>query len=179
MKKYFLVASVLLALGAGRVAAQNENTIFDKHADFYKYKTYKWVSIESAQHLDELTTEQLMATVEAELAKKGLTKSPSDTADLYIGFQIARSSQKVLSHVNIGGSYGSAAGATTGTAGAATTIVHAGLLVLDMYDSATKKLTWRAVASHAIDANGKPDKRQRRMDNAVEKLLKDYPPKKS
>jgi hypothetical protein len=179
MKKYFLVASVLLALGAGRAAAQNENTIFDKHTDFYKYKTYKWVSIESAQHLDELSTEQLTATLEVELAKKGLTKSPSDTADLYIGFQIARNTRKALSRVNIGASYGSAAGATAGTAGAATTIVHSGLLVLDMYDSASKKLVWRSLVSHAVDANAKPDKRQKHMDNAVEKLLKDYPPKKS
>lgn len=41
-----------------------------------------------------------------------------------------------------------------------------------------KQLVWRGVVSNAIDANAKPDKKQKHMDKAIEKLLKEYPPQK-
>jgi Domain of unknown function (DUF4136) len=176
MKKYFLLAALLLSVGAGHAAAQTGSASFDPKADYPNYKTYKWVKIESPQRLDDLTADQLIGTLEVELAKKGLSKSETDKADLFIGYQVARGNEKPLSHLGIGASYGSAAGAKTGTAGASTTVVHSGQLVLDMYDSTTKQLIWRGVVSDAIDANAKPDKKQKHMDKAVEKLLKDYPP---
>lgn len=176
MKKYCLLAFVFLAVGAGRVAAQSVSHSFDKDTNFSKYKTYKWVTIPNAQQLDELTAGQLIGTLDVELAKKGLKKSQSDNADLYIGYQIASGKGKPLSNPDIGVAYGAGVGGNAGAATATTTTVHSGQLVLDMYDSATKRLVWRGVVSHAIDPNAKPDKRQKHMDKAVEKLLKDYPP---
>ena len=178
MNKYFLLAYVLLALGVGRVAAQGPNYGFARDADFSKYKTYKWVSIESAQHLDELTADQLIGTLGVELAKKGLTRSSSDKADLYIGYQIASDNEKQLNHYDIGAAYGSAAGASTGTAGETTTTVHSGHLLLYIYDSARNQLVWWAVLPNAIDADANPDKKQKHLDKAIVKLLKDYPPQK-
>jgi hypothetical protein len=178
MNKFLLLAYVLLALGVGRVAAQGPNYGFARDADFSKYKTYKWVGIESAQYLDELTADQLMGTLEAELAKKGLTKSPSDKADFYIGYQIASGNEKQLNHYDIGTEYEPEAGATAGTAGEAATTVHSGPLVLYMYDAAKKRLVWWSVLFNAIDADANPDKKQKHLDKAIAKLLKDYPPQK-
>jgi hypothetical protein len=178
MKKWVFLASLLLIVAVGRLAAQNASANYDKNTDFSKYKTYKWVNIENAQHVDDLTADQLAGTVESELAKKGLKKSQTDKADLLIGYQVARGKEKQLSQYNVGASYGSAAGATGGTGGAATTVVHTGLLVLDMYDAASKQLIWRGVVANAIDADAKPDKKQKHMDQGVAKLLKDYPPQK-
>lgn len=178
MNKYFLLAYVLLALGVGRVAAQGPNYGFARDADFSKYKTYKWVSIESAQHLDELTADQVMGTLEAELAKKGLTKSSSDKADLYIGYQIASGNEKQLNHYDIGAPYGPVAGAATGTQGETATTVHSGPLVLYIFDSARNQLVWWGVLFNAIDADANPDKKQKHLDKAIAKLLKDYRPQK-
>ena len=44
--------------------------------------------------LSDLVDRQIKAGVDAELAKKGLTKSDSDTADLYIGYQAAVGQEK-------------------------------------------------------------------------------------
>jgi hypothetical protein len=178
MYKYLLLACALLALGVGRVAAQSPNYSFDRNADFSKYKTYKWVRIESPQHLDDLTADQLIGTLDVELAKKGLTKSPSDKADLYIGYQITRGNEKQLSHYEIGAEYEPEAGATTGTAGETRTTVHSGQLILYMFDAARRQLVWWCVLSNAIDADVEPDKKQKHMDKAMAKLLKDYPPQK-
>jgi len=177
MKKWLLLASLLFASAAGRSAAQTANANFDKSANFLNYKTYKWVSIPSQQQLDELTAAQLVGTLEVELARKGLTKSKSDSADLFIGYQMVRSGNKEQNHYDVGATYGSAGGAT-GNGGATITTIHSGQLILDMYDATSKKLVWRGVVSNAIDADAKPDKKQKHMDKAVEKLLKDYPPQK-
>jgi hypothetical protein len=43
-----------------------------------------------------------------------------------------------------------------------------------MYDAAAKQLVWQGVASKAIDPRAKPDKRQKNIDKAAVKLLKNY-----
>ena len=57
-----------------------------------------------------------------------------------------------------------------------TTTIHIGELALDMYDAAEKKLVWRGEASKTLDEKAKPEKRQKNLQKAVAKLLKDYPP---
>jgi hypothetical protein len=177
MKKAFLLVCLLSVVAAVSAAAQTPGYTFDRESDFSKYKTYKWVSIPNAQKLDDLTSDQLTGSLEVELAKKGLTRSQSDNADLYLGYQIAPPDQKQLTYYDIGGSYGSVAGGNMATA-ATTVTVHSGRLVLYMYDATKKQLVWRGMVPNAIDANAKPDKKQKHMDKAVAKLLSEYPPKK-
>jgi hypothetical protein len=173
MRKWFLVASVLCVFATSCGA---QTVSFDKKADFYRYKTYRWVSIPSAAIVEELTASQLSGTLEVELAKKNLAKAQSDNPDLYIGYQIVSVGGK--KSTKIGLAYGGGAGGSSGS-GRTVTTVHAGELVLDMYDASSKQLVWRGVVSNPVDREAKPDKRQRHMDSAVAKLLKDYPPKKT
>lgn len=56
--------------------------------------------------------------------------------------------------------------------------IHTGQLDLDVYDSANKRLVWCGTVAKTIDPNAKPEKRQKNLDEAIEKLLKNYPPKK-
>jgi hypothetical protein len=48
-----------------------------------------------------------------------------------------------------------------------------------MYDPSKKQLVWRGVASKTLDTKAKPDKRQKNLQKAAAKLLKNYPPKTS
>jgi hypothetical protein len=82
--------------------AQDVRYNFDKDADFAKYKTYKWVTIKDSDHLNELTEKQITAALDAELAKKGLTKTDADNADLYIGYQTAVGSEKQFNSYSSG-----------------------------------------------------------------------------
>jgi hypothetical protein len=47
-----------------------------------------------------------------------------------------------------------------------------------MYESAKKDLVWRGTASKTIDPKAKPEKQQKNLAKAVNKLLKNYPPTK-
>ena len=176
MKSTFLLALILLALGVSPAAAQDVTYNFDQGADFSKFKTYKWVSIKNAQQVDDITARQLTAAIDAELAKKGLTKIDSDNADLYIGYQTAIGTQKQWNAYNTGWGYGPRWGGGMATATSST--IYVGALDLDMYEPADKRLVWRGAVSKTIDPNAKPDKRQKNIQKAIEKLLKNYPPKK-
>jgi hypothetical protein len=127
--------------------------------------------------VDDITARQLTAAIDAELAKKGLTKTDSDNADLYIGYQTAIGTQKQWNAYNTGWGYGPRWGGG-GMATATSSTIYVGALDLDMYEPGDKRLVWRGVVSKTIDTNAKPDKRQKNTQKAIEKLLKNYPPRK-
>jgi Domain of unknown function (DUF4136) len=136
MKKVSLVLLFLLAIGVS-AAAQDVRYNFDQSADFSKFKTYKCVSIKNAAQIDELTAQQITQTIDAELAKKGLTKSDADNADLYIGYQTAIGQEKQLDVYNTGWGYGPGWGpgwygyhGGMGTTTATTSTIYTGTLDL-------------------------------------------------
>jgi len=181
MKKLLLLPLALVLAGAGTATAQDVRYNFDSQANFASFKTYKWVTIKGAQKLSDLAERQVIAALDAELVKKGLTKSESDSADLYIGYQAAVSQEKEYTSFDTGwgagpaygrGWYGSGGGMTTGT----TSTIYVGQLALDMYSPSPKTLVWRGVASKTLDAEAKPEKQQKNLKKAVEKMLKNYPP---
>ena len=63
---------------------------------------------------------------------------------------------------------------TTGS----TSTIYTGQLSLDMYNREGHDLVWRGVASKTIDTKAKPEKRQKNLDKAAAKMLKNYPPPK-
>jgi Domain of unknown function (DUF4136) len=60
---------------------------------------------------------------------------------------------------------------------ATSTTIQIGTVALDMYDVAKRELVWKGQASKTIDAGANPEKRQKNIDKAMTKLLKDFPPK--
>ena len=190
MNKLTFLASVLLAVvllmfgvvGVG--VAQDVRYDFDKNQDFSKYKTYKWVPIKGADQPDELTSKKVTAAIDAELAKKGLTKTDADTADLYIGFQTAIGSEKQFTSYNTGWGYGGGwgggwygyGGMATSTTYSSTSTVYIGQLDVSIYDPAQKQMVWRGNASKTLDPKAKPEKKEKNIAKAVEKLLKNFPP---
>ena len=182
MKSLLALSTVLLLAGAGTAAAQDVRYNFDKQANFASYKTYKWVTIKGATQLSDLADKQVKAAVDAELSKKGLTKSDSDSADLYIGYQAGVGTEKQYTSFDTGWGYGpgwgggwyggGGGGMSTGT----TSTIYIGQLALDMYASSPKNLVWRGNASKTIDPKAKPEKQEKNLNKAVAKMLKNYPP---
>jgi hypothetical protein len=182
MKRLFTVLCVMVLLGATAALAQDVRYNFDKNADFSKYKTYKWVPIKDAAKVSDLVDKQIKDAVDTELATKGLTKVDGDDANLFVGYQPAVGEEKQFNSYSTGWGYGPGWGggwyggmgstSTTGT----TSTIYKGQLALDMYDSAGHDLVWRGVVSKTIDPKAKPEKQQKNLAKAVQKLLKNYPP---
>lgn len=162
--------------------AQDVRYNFAADQDFSKYKTYKWVTFKGADQLNSLADSQLKAAVDEELAKKGLTKTDNDNADLYLGYQVALNQEKQFTSFDTGWGYGPGWGGGwygaggMGTSTTTSSTINIGQVDLDMYDPAAKKLVWRGMASKTIDPKAKPEKRQKNLKKGVAKLLKNYPP---
>src|SRR5271167_3420456 len=189
MKRLSLIVLAWLAIGASGAWAQDVRYNFAKDAKFSDYKTYKWVDIKGADHANDITNKEIIAALEAELATKGLTKTDSDDADLYIGYQTAIGTEKQFNSYSTGWGYGPGWGGgwygyrggyggigSTTTTGQTSTI-YVGQLGVVMYETSKKDLVWRGVASKTLDPKAKPEKQEKNIKKAVAKLLKNYPPK--
>lgn len=186
MKKVLMLALALglVLAGSGTAFAQDIRYNFDKQADFAKFKTFKWVTIKGARVVNDLVDQQIRAAIESELALKGLVRTDADTADLYIGYQAAIDTEKQYTSFDTGWGYGPgwygggmyAGGGMSSTTGTTSTI-YIGQIAVDMYNPASKSLVWRGTATKTLDTRANPEKQQKNLQKAMNKLFKkNYPP---
>jgi len=154
-----LTVSLLIASNA---LGQSINCEFTDNADFSKFKTYRWVTFKNAAPIEKLTDGQIRAAVDAAAAKKGLKRVDVDTADLFIGYQ---SNALIKEGFPV-----------TPTWDVSPPTIYQGELAIDMYTPANHNLVWRGVANKTLDPNASPEKRQKGLNKAVAKLMKNYPP---
>jgi hypothetical protein len=163
---------VLALLTCNAALAQDVTTNSMPGTDFTKYHTYKWVTIDGATYPNQIVDAQIKSSVDSQLAAKGLTKTDGDKADLYIGYQASIGQEKQWNAYGTGGlRWGG------GMATATASTISTGTLVLDMYDPATKQLVWTGRVTKTLDPNANQEKKQKNLDKAMQKLLKNYPPK--
>lgn len=163
---------VLALFVCGIASAQTVTYNAMPGVDFSKYHTYKWVTIEGAKYPNQIVDAQIKSAIDTQLGGKGLTKAEGDTADLYVGYQVSVSEQQQWNAYGMGGvRWGG------GMATATSSTIATGTLVLDMYDPGTKQLVWTGRATKTLDPNANQEKKQKNLNNAMQKLLKNYPPK--
>jgi hypothetical protein len=168
-----ILLCAILVCSCGLALAQDVKYNFAAGTDFSKFKTYKWVEIKGGAHPDQLVNDQIKQAIDSQLAAKGLTKTESDEANLYIDYQLAVTQEIQWDAMSYGGGrYGRMGGMGTATS----STINIGTLVLDMYDSAAKKQVWRGDATKTLNPSKDPAKNQERLQKAVAKLLKNYPP---
>ena len=172
--------ALLGALFQISVLAQDVRYNFAADTDFTKYKTYRWGKITGAQQIDQITDNQLKSAIDGELAKKGLTKTEADTADLVMAYQVSVGQEKELTTIDPGYGYGPGWGwygyGGSGFSTTTTSTITIGQVDLDVYDAAQKKLVWRGTANKTLDMQAKPEKRQKNILKGAAKLLKNFPP---
>jgi Domain of unknown function (DUF4136) len=188
--------AILLCGTKGSAKGQNVRFNFDKGANFSKFKTYRWVAVKGAPQIDELTDRDIKTAVNAELSKKGMEIDDSDNADLDVGYQTSVDQEKQFNSYTSGWGPGWSWGTGWGwglglgwgpgwwggwDAWTTTTIstIYTGQLNLDFYDSRSHDLVWRGGVSQTIDPDTKPEKQEKKLEKAVAKLLKNFPPKKN
>jgi len=181
MKKIGLSLIALSLVTASSVIAQDVRYNFtDTH--FEKFKTYKWVEFKDAQKLDEQKNKQIKDALDVRLAKKHLTKTDADTADLYIGYQVGVGEERQFTSYNSDWGYGPGwsdegfYGGMYGNSMIPTSTIHAGQLAVDMYDSKNHCLVWRGVVSKALDPTATSEMQEKVLHKMVNKLLTKYPP---
>lgn len=158
-------------------AAQDVRYNFMPGTDFSKYHTYKWVVVDGAAQPNQIVDAQIKQAIDSQLAAKGLTKIDSGNADLFIGYQISLDRERQWNAYGLGG--GPRWGWGGGMATATSSTITVGTLVLDMYDPSIKQLVWTGRATKTLDPSSNQEKNQKNLDKAMQKLLKNYPPKQA
>ena len=165
------LALCIVLLTCGSALAQDVKYNFAMGTNFARYKTYKWVDIPNQNHPDQLTDQQIRTAIETTLGTKGFTKATGDTADLLIAYQVAVDRERQWN------AFGGMGGLRFGGMGTATSSsINIGTLVFDVFDASAKQQIWTGDATKTIDPSGDPRKNQKKLEQSVSKLLKNFPP---
>ena len=103
--------------------------------------------------------------------------SAAPKADLLIAYHVAVRQETQWNAFGSGFDRGWPGGFGTASATATSSTIDVGTLVLNMYDPAAKQLVWAGTATKTISLSKKQEKNQKNLRKAMQKLLKDFPPK--
>ena len=160
----FLFASGLLA--------QQVKTDYDRQANFADYKSYSWEQVKTKDLLD---VDRIKNAVNAVLAAKGWTQADSGGDVSIVAIEITREQQTLNTFYDgFGGGWRWRGFGGFGEATTTTDTYKVGTLIIDLFDTKTKKLLWRGSSTDTLSNNS--DKNIKNLDKGVEKLFKNFPP---
>ena len=184
MRMKTILVTALAILAPSLALAQKTSYDFNKNAHFDSFKTY--TTKDGTKAGQPLIDERIAAAIDAQMKAKGFTKSEA-SPDVVVVYHIAVDKQKDISTFSSGyaggyGPYGYGWGGGWG-GGTSTTQVRdilIGTLVIDIVDAKAAgqgELAWRGMGVKEVNVQAKPEKRDKSISSAVEKMFKNYPPK--
>jgi hypothetical protein len=183
MQKRLLAATIALVVAPALLLAQKVSYDYNKSANFASYKTYQ--QKDGTKVGQQLIDDRIASAIDSALAGKGFTKAASNP-DVFVVYHVAFDKQKDISTFSSGygggyGPYGYGWGGGGWAGGTTTTSVRdilIGTLVIDIADAKKNEMVWRGMATkEGVDVQAKPEKRDKNITNAVNKIFKNYPPK--
>jgi Domain of unknown function (DUF4136) len=184
-----LLVCAIMTTAVTSALAQKVNVEYDHQATFTSYHTYRWGK-NKGQLPDAGEDSQVKSAIDQQLQAKGLRLVNSKPADLVVTYQATVDSQgqQVNTYLDdddlgLGPGWGWGGGwgwgwGDFGPTYATSTISNLknGDLLIDMVDPAKKKIVFRAYSSGTFQTN--PIKEDQQMAKAVDKIFKQFPPKK-
>lgn len=194
--RHSVILSVALAgltlAGAADAQKVEIKTNQAPNTDFKVFKTYAWLppvpvvknvapdAVTNPTLSEEALMPALVAAVDRELAARGFTKAPAESADLHVAYFAALSVGFNQSY--LGEHYGYITGwASPIPIGLAPTtnvnVYEKGTVLVDLVDRAANKAIWRGTALTRIAQEVSVDKRIERINDAVKRMFEKYPVK--
>jgi hypothetical protein len=134
-----------------------------------RYRSWAWYKGQAGAP-ESLAEQEMRASLERNLADKGLTQSTSGSADFLVSYH-TKQQQKVQVTPGYGYGYGYW-GYGWGGFPDVTTYTE-GTLIVDFIDPVTNQVFWRGTASSVVEHPNNPN--PQRIDKAVSKLMSKYP----
>jgi hypothetical protein len=172
MKHKVWLLSAVTAGAAALLFAADVKTDYDHSTDFGRYHTYSWIK---AQASDSLWADRIQKDIDGALSAKGWNKvgSGGDASVSALGFTHNQQTFQTF-YDGFGGGW---RWRGFGGPGVATTTVEnmpVGTLVVDIFDSQSKKLIWRGSGSEAL--SDKPEHNEKKLEDSVQSMFKHFPP---
>lgn len=172
--------AVIVAAGALLLAACSgisTSSDYDPSVDFTSFATYDWIDTEG-DDIDNISNSRIRNAVDDALAARGLRKDVTNP-DLAVGYQVTTAERRSYNTVNTGwggGYYWGGWGMGMGTSTTYENTWEEGSLIVGLFDVSSKNLVWTGTATAALDPSRSPEERQKLVDDAVAKMMKDFPP---
>ena len=160
---------------------------WDPGVDFTSFNTF--VVLDEASGgagIDQLTQNRVKASIASHLQAKGMRQVDNQNdADAMVGWQVTTDQRSSFQTVNTGwGGYGWGRGGWYGgssmgmsTSRTTETRYEVGTLVIAMFDTERDEMMFTATGSKTLSSdNPSPEESQKRIDEAVAKILEDFPP---
>ena len=176
-----------VALGA--CSTMNITSDYDPSTNFTGLTTYNWMPDPQATTGDPrvdnpFLDSRIRNAVDGTLAAKGYPVS--DTPDFLVGYHAAVKDKKDVRTINTSYGYGSGWGwkyddryRPYGWTGAPETFVYEyeeGSLIIDIVKPESNELIWRGSAQAEVDESASREKREKRINKAVERIFAQFPP---
>ena len=131
---------------------------------FPEYRTYRWATDQQKKTGDvridnSILNARIRKAVDSQLASQGYEKVDSEPADFLVAYHASVTYRLELTWYI--GDY------------------DEGTLILDILDPQTKHLKWRGTAKTAVMFSATPERRERKINQAVRRILERFPPPKS
>jgi len=171
-----LIAALVIAPGLAACSGISTSSDWDGSYDFGRLASYAWSEQGLEGGVSEIMLRRMRLAVGEQLAAKGFVEAEPDRADFLLAYHAGVQNRQQYD------TYGYGAGGWWGGywgGGMTTTTVRSyseGTLILDVVDRASNQLVWRGTASGTIDAMEGPEQRIATIEEAVRKMLKEFPP---
>jgi hypothetical protein len=166
-----LFACAVFIGGAALLFAADVKIDYSHSADFGQYHTYSWLKADAQ---DPLWIDRIQRGVDAQLTAKGWMKveQGGDTGITAIG---ATHNEQTLQtfYDGFGGGWSWRGGGDIATTTVEKTPV--GTLMVDVFDTHTKKLVWRGTASNVL--SDKPENNEKKLEKSLHDMFKNFPPR--
>ena len=171
---FFLLAIAILAATA---LLAEVKTDYDRTAEFSRYKTYSWGKVHTQ---NPLWGSRIKAAVTSALAAKGWTEVESGGDVSIMAMEMTEDHRTLNTYYdNFGGGWGwrrwgGGFGDGFGTSTTTEERYKVGTLVVDLFDTNTKKLIWHGSASDPL--SDKSDKNIKTLNSDVQRMFDHFPP---
>lgn len=168
-----LFVSITLISGCATMQIRSD---FDPKANFTELKTYDWSASPKTNQEDPRINYSLLDTrvknaVNAQLGLKGYERKGAEAPDFYVNYYVTTKDKVEFR------TYNSNYGTYWGGPGSVEAYQYVeGMLILDVLQPDGKSVLWRGWAEAEIDLDATPERREKRINEAVAKILDRFPP---
>ena len=180
------LAGALLLGSSAAALGDNVRTDYNHQVDFSKYHSYSWGKVQTT---DPFYVDRIKQAVDQQLQSKGWQLMPSGGSVTVFATDNVHNHQETQTFYNgFGGGWGGgwgwggwgwgggwAAGPGFGEATTTTSNQPVANVVIDLFDTSSKGLLWRGLATQDLSNNS--DKNTKSLASDIGKMFKGFPPK--
>ena len=173
---YLSILLLLIITGCSSISVTSD---YDISADFSSFKTfyiYSDVLKGSTLETFPLVKKRVLDAIQNEMLKKGFTQEDSSKAGMMIFAQATTAEKMNVSSYGYG--YGYGWGPYPYGRNIDVSYYTQGSLIIDFVDNKKDELIWRGIGTAVVQDRGTPEEREQFINEAVAKILDQYPPTK-